>query len=53
MALPESRHYLMNQPVSHHKLDLPFLHLLHHPALSYKWLAAIQRAELAVAEHLP
>ena len=53
MALLESRHYLLNQLISHHKLDLPFLNLLNHPALPDKWLAAIQRAELSVAEHLP
>ena len=32
MALLESRHHVLNQLVSHDKLDLPFLHLLNHTA---------------------
>lgn len=53
MALPESLHHVLNQFVSDDQLDLPLLYRLDHTALPDKWLTAIQRAELALAEHLP
>ncbi|MCI3944251.1 hypothetical protein K0038_01259 [Pseudomonas syringae] len=53
MALLERRHGLLNQLVSHDQLDFPFLHRLDRAILPDKWLAAIQWAELAVAEYLP
>lgn len=53
MALLERQHHLLNQIIRHDQLDLPFFHKLDHSALPDKWLTAIQRAELALAEHLP
>ncbi len=53
MALLERQHRLLNQIIRHDQLDLPFFHQLDHSALPDKWLTAIQRAELALAEHLP
>ncbi len=53
MALPERQHRLLNQIIRHDQLDLPFFHQLDHSTLPDKWLAAIQRAELALTEHLP
>ncbi len=53
MALLKRQHCLLNQIISHDQLDLPFLHRFDHSALPDKWLTAIQRAELALAEHLP
>lgn len=53
MALLERHHHALNQLVSDDQLDLPLFHRLDHTALPDKWLTAIQRAELALAEHLP
>lgn len=53
MALLERQHHLLNQLVRDDQFDLPLLHRLDHTALPDKWLTAIQRTELALAEYLP
>lgn len=53
MALLESHHNRLDKVIGHNQLDFPFLHLLDHSCLPEKWLTAIKRAELTVAEHLP
>ncbi len=53
MALFESRHHALNKVIGHDQLDFPFFYLLNDSTLPEKWLTAIQRAELTVAEHLP
>ncbi|QIQ70996.1 hypothetical protein HBB04_01360 [Pseudomonas coronafaciens] len=53
MTLFERHYRLRDQFVRNDQLDFPFVHLLDHATLPEKWLTAIQRAELALAEHLP
>ncbi|MGF7113878.1 hypothetical protein QF017_003383 [Pseudomonas laurylsulfatiphila] len=53
VALFKSRHYRANQLIGHYQLNLPFLDLFDLARLAYEWLAAIQGAELALAQHLP
>ncbi len=53
MALLERHHHRGDQAVFDNQLNLPLFDLLDHASLPEKWLAAIQRAELALAERLP
>lgn len=49
----ERSDHRLNQPIGHHQLHSPLFNLLDHPALPDKRLTTIQRAELALAQHLP
>lgn len=53
MAAFERVDDLNDQPVGHHQLHLPLLDHLDLAGLPEVWLAAIQRAELALTEGLP
>ncbi|MNM38953.1 hypothetical protein D3C81_497220 [compost metagenome] len=49
----ERSDHRLNQRVGHHQFHSPLLDLFDHPALSDERLTAVQRAELALAQHLP
>lgn len=53
MAALQCSHRRSNVLVSHHKLDLPLPYVLDLASLPNERLAAVQRAELALAEDLP
>ncbi|MNJ73369.1 hypothetical protein D3C77_701550 [compost metagenome] len=53
MALLERSDHRRNQCVGHHQLHPPLFDLLDHAGLPDEWLAAVQRAELTLAQHLP
>ncbi|MCY1401549.1 hypothetical protein D9M71_166700 [compost metagenome] len=53
MASLERRHYRIDQVILDNQFDFPLFNLLNHPSLPEKRLAAVQRAELALAKGLP
>lgn len=53
MTLLQRGNDLMNQLVSHYQFNPPLFDLLDHSALPDERLTAVQRAELALTQHLP